>query len=113
MGTVMKSKELSAPTKYPQVYAQLRAIVGDDWVSVQASDRIAYSYDVWPVGANPRAPRHTTMLAGYGRMAAKAPSKSVQLFHYPTNSKCRWSHFPVVQGSWAVLSRSSRASPWT
>lgn len=52
MGLIMKSKELSAPTQYPEVYEQLCDVVGEQWVSAHASDRIAYSYDVWPVGAN-------------------------------------------------------------
>jgi len=48
----MRSRELSTPTKYPIVVENLQAVVGKEWVSTRGVDRIAYSYDVWPVITN-------------------------------------------------------------
>lgn len=45
----MHIKELSAPTRYPLLLTELHEILGDRWVSVNNMDRLAYSYDIWPV----------------------------------------------------------------
>jgi alkyldihydroxyacetonephosphate synthase len=45
----MDINALSAPTIYPLVQRELCDLLGELWVSTRWLDRLAYSYDVWPV----------------------------------------------------------------
>ena len=45
----MHAAELFNGTKNAPAYKELKALLGDEWVSAKGVDRLAYSRDVWPI----------------------------------------------------------------